>query len=136
MTKWLVAVTLVFVAGVAVAQPASEAGSAGSAVPSAPQAADNPARKACTDAMNADPAFAKSILATVDKQIDAQTLAAHQEAQEHIARNERHVVLSYAALWVIAAGFVMFLWRRQIGLRREIAQLRRDLEEAGKDGAK
>jgi|HubBroStandDraft_2_1064218.scaffolds.fasta_scaffold1101484_1 hypothetical protein len=91
------------------------------------------AHKACTDAMNGDPEFAKSILATVDKQLDVQTLAAHQEAQDHIVRNEKSVVLAYAAMWVIAAGFLIFMWRRQGALRAEIGQLRRELEAAGKE---
>ena len=135
MKMLLVAIVLA-VSSVAGAQPAGAPDSgtppAGSAAP-APPAAGSAARQACTDAMNADPEFAKSIIATVDKQLDAKTIAAHEEAQAHIQRNERHVVLAYAALWVIAAGFVVFLWRRQGRLRGEIEQLRRDLEAAGKD---
>jgi hypothetical protein len=127
--KILLVAIVIAVSSVATAQPADNAPPAGSA-------GNASARQACSDAMNTDPEFAKSILATVDKQLDAQTLAAHEEAQDHIQRNERHVVLAYAALWVIAAGFVVFLWRRQGALRGEIAQLRRDLEAAGKDGGK
>jgi len=124
----LLVAIVVAVSSVAAAQPA------GDSAPPAPSSGASAARQACTEAMNADPEFAKSILATVDKQLDAQTVAAHEEAQQHIQRNERHVVLAYAALWVIAAGFVVFLWRRQGALRGEIEQLRRDLEAAGKDG--
>jgi hypothetical protein len=91
------------------------------------------ARKACTDAMNADPAFAKSIIETVDKQIDQRTIDAHTQAAQHIAKNEKHVIIAYAALWIIAALFVIFLWRRQQALRSEIAQLRRDLDAAAKE---
>jgi CcmD family protein len=40
------------------------------------------------------------------------------------------VILAYAAMWVIAAGFVLFLWRRQQALRSEIERLRRDLDAA------
>lgn len=89
-------------------------------------------REACVAAMNNDPAFAKSIVATVDKQIDAKTIAAHEQAAQQIAENEKHVLLSYAAMWLIAAGFVVFLWRRQQVLKNEIEQLRKDLEAAGK----
>jgi hypothetical protein len=101
-----------------------------------PAGDDAAARKACTDAMNADPEFAKSILATVDKQLDAKTLAAHQDAQERIRRDERSLVLAYAALWVLAAGFVVFVWRRQVALRAEIGQLRAELDHATKEGSK
>jgi len=36
-------------------------------------------------------------------------------------------------MWIIAAAFVIFLWRRQQVLQAEIAQLRRDLEAAASD---
>ncbi|HUJ58543.1 MAG TPA: hypothetical protein VLX92_08625 [Kofleriaceae bacterium] len=117
----LVLVFLVALGGVAAAQPA-------------PAATPAELRKTCTDAMNADPDFAKSILATVDKQLDAQTLQVHQDAEYHVEKNERHVIYAYAAMWVIAALFVVFLWLRQVGLRAEIAQLRRELDAAAKQG--
>ena len=74
-------------------------------------------RKTCADAMNADPEFAKSIAATVDKQIDQKTIDEHNKAAYHIAKNERHVLLAYAGMWVLAALFVAFLWLRQQKLR-------------------
>ena len=118
MTK-LVSVLVVVFCAVASAQPA-------------PSPAPSPARQACVDAMNADPEFAKAIIATVDKQIDQKTIDAHTRANAHIAENERHVILAYGAMWVIAALFVLFLWRRQQALKAEIAQLRKDLDAAEK----
>lgn len=91
------------------------------------------ARKACTDAMNADPVFAKDIIATVDKQIDQKTIDAHEDAAKHIKKNEAHVIYAYAAMWIVAALFVAFLWLRQQALKSEIAQLRRDLDAAAKE---
>lgn len=90
-------------------------------------------RQRCVDAMNADPQFAASIVATVDRQIDDKTVAAHIDADYHIRKNQRHVIYAYAALWVIAAAFVWFMHRRQAALTAEIAALRRDLEAAGKE---
>ena len=92
-------------------------------------------KQMCVDVMNADPAFAKSVLSTVDKQLDQQTIDAHNEAFHHIQKNESQVIYAYAAMWVIAAGFVVFLWRRQQALRSEIAQLRSELAAAAKEGA-
>jgi hypothetical protein len=115
----LIFIISIALAGTAAAQPAP---------------AQDPAalRKTCVDAMNADPAFAKSIAATVDKQIDQKTIDAHEDADKHIQKNEKHVIYAYAAMWIIAALFVIFLWRRQQGLEAQIAQLKKDLEAAAK----
>jgi hypothetical protein len=37
-------------------------------------------------------------------------------------------------MWIVAAAFVIFLWRRQQALKLEIAHLRRDLKAATDDG--
>ena len=99
--------------------------------------ADDPAQKqqeqACYDLLNKDPAFADSIKHTIDKTLDQRIVDTHNDAFHHVQKNEKHVVYAYAALWVIAAAFLVFLWRRQQGLRSEIAQLRADLAAAGKD---
>lgn len=87
-------------------------------------------KKTCADAMNADPNFAKSIELTIDKQLDQKTIDAHQEAFHHIQKNESHVIYAYAAMWVIAALLVGFLFFRQQALKTEIASLRRDLARA------
>lgn len=112
----------------------------GAAFAQAPPAGTEEARKACTAAMNADPAFAASIVKIADEQAAAQrdrdTVKAHVDANHHIQKNQRHVIYGYAAMWVIAAGFVIFLWRRQLGLKLEIANLRRDLEAAGEPPSK
>jgi hypothetical protein len=99
-----------------------------------PPAGGGSARDACVAAMNADPKFAESIVKTADEQAalerDKATVAAHKDANFKVQRNERHVIYGYAAMWVIAAGFVIFLWRRQQALKLEIVALRRDLEAA------
>jgi len=123
-------VLLVAFAGVAFAQT-------GDAPAPAPPVPD--ARKQCTEAMNADPAFAAAIVKIADEKAaakrDADTLAAHTDAVAHVQKNERHVVYAYAAMWIIAAAFVLFLWRRQQALNAEIASLRRDLDAAAGAGA-
>ncbi|NVB84459.1 MAG: hypothetical protein HOV81_39155 [Kofleriaceae bacterium] len=121
--KKLVILLLLAVGGVAYAQEA----------PVQVDPSVEAARKACTEAMNKDPSFAKSIIDTVDKQADQRTLDAHLDAAKHVAENEQHVIAAYIAMWIIAALFVVFLWRRQQGLKLEIAQLRRDLDAAGKE---
>jgi len=95
-------------------------------------------RKICTDAMNADKTFAEAIVTTADKnaaekrlQLDQQQ---HETAAAAVAKNERHVIMAYAAMWLVAVGFVLFLWRRQQLLKSELLMLRRDLEAATKEG--
>jgi cell division protein FtsL len=109
------------------------------AVPSATEPSATDLRKICADAMNKNPTFAKDIVAAADKtaqaERDAATVKAHTDAQERIAKNEKHVILAYTAMWLVAAGFVLFLWRRQQALKSEIAQLRRDLDAAAKEPA-
>jgi len=86
----------------------------------------------------ADPTFAAAIVQVADKDAAERRLALdtaqHETAAKAIAKNERHVILAYAAMWVVAALFVLFLWRRQQALKLEIAHLRRDLDVATKDG--
>lgn len=159
MTKFLALwIVLVAFAGAAFAQTGSgsvaaagatstgsgaTAGSAAAAVPGEPQPSSTPplaapaaadARQLCAAAMNADPKFAAAIIKVADEkaaaQRDADTIAAHKDADYHVQKNERHVIYAYAAMWIVAALSVIFLWRRQQGLQAEIASLRRDLEAA------
>lgn len=120
--------------GAADQPPVPAPGAAGQ--PPGPSAAE--LRKTCVAAMNADKKFAEAIVATADENAArvrlAADLAQHEKAAEAIAKNERHVIIAYAAMWVMAAAFLIFLWRRQQGLRLEISRLQRDLEAATKDG--
>ena len=159
MTKMIASwVVLVGLAGAAFAQPAGgsatggTAAAAGSPAPAAAEPQPQPppsaevhpamspaeARKLCAAAMNADPKFAAEIAKTADEAAalkrDADTVAAHTDAYAHVQKNERHVIYAYAAMWIVAALFVIFLWRRQQGLKAEIANLRRDLEATADDG--
>jgi hypothetical protein len=121
--KKLILLLVLVVGGTAFAQPGH------------PGPVQTEARAACTKAMNEDPEFAKSIIATVDKQIDQKTIDAHIDADKHIQKNERHVIFAYAGIWIVAALFLAFLWMRQQSLKSEIASLRRDLDAAGKEPA-
>jgi CcmD family protein len=95
------------------------------------------------DAMNASETFARSVIDTAIKTqratvqfvcADIDTLKTHQEAVADVEKNKRHVIGAYAAMWVIAALFLLYLLRRQQGLKAEIEQLRRELEATAKDG--
>ena len=92
---------------------------------------------ACLAAIEAEPELRASLAAIARKDASdallAQTEQEHKDAAAHIAKDQKHVILAYAAMWVVAAGFVVFLWRRQQALTREITMLRRDLDAAEKD---
>ena len=117
---------------------------AGTATP-APAPAGDPGglRKTCVDAMNANESFARSIIQTAIETdrvsvkaicADVDTAKTHQEAVAYVEKNQRHVILAYAAMWIIAALFLFYLLQRQQRLKAEIAQLRHDLDAAAKDG--
>ena len=46
------------------------------------------------------------------------------------------MIIAYAAMWVIAAAFLAFMWLRQKALIAQIHQLKQELEAAAKDGSK
>ena len=95
-------------------------------------------KKICADALNADEQFAKAVVETFDRKAAEVRLELdrnqHAKAAAAIAKNEKHVILAYAAMWIVAAGFILFLWSRQHALRKEIANLKADLDAATKDG--
>jgi hypothetical protein len=101
-----------------------------------PQLAKSPEGQACVDAVTALEDFRSSMTSAANEKA-AQELAAtvllqHENAAKAIAKDRKHVVMAYAALWILTAGFLLFLWRRQQGLKTEIANLKRDLEAATK----
>lgn len=66
--------------------------------------------------------------------LEAAAAASHERTAKAIGKDQRHVILAYAAMWLLSAGFLIYLWRRQLGLKAQIAELKRDLEAAVKDG--
>ena len=98
-------------------------------------------RVTCTAAMNADPQFAQDLLRVLDEKKVVELAKAQEkfaniqiEAGARVAKNQRHVIMAYAVMWIAAALFVLFLWRRQKSLRDQIDALRSDLASALKDG--
>jgi len=59
----------------------------------------------------------------------------HRTESETFTRNNKHVILAYAAIWVLTAGFVVFVWMRQSRLKAEIARLSADVANATKDAS-
>jgi hypothetical protein len=59
----------------------------------------------------------------------------HQDDADLMATNKKHVVMAYAALWIIVVLFVVFMWIRQTDLKKQIAGLESDLAAAEADDA-
>lgn len=102
----------------------------------APQLAKTPEGQACMDAIDGVNDFRSAVSTLAQeraaKQLSDEVGLQHENAAKAIAKNQKHVVLAYAALWLLAAGFLLFLWRRQQALKTEIANLKRDLDAATK----
>lgn len=92
--------------------------------------------RACMDSIAAFDDLRSSLSSAADtvaaKDRDAAYNQMQTDAAHRIAKDDKHVVLAYGALWLLAAGFLLFLWRRQENLKTEIAQLKRDLDAASK----
>lgn len=136
--------------GSAAVAPGPATGSAATADPVAqgelvqpPQApAPSPAelRATCAAALNANPTFANDLLRQLDEKKVVELAKAQEafanvqiEAGARVAKNERHVIMAYAVMWIAAAVFLLFLWMRQRALRSQIDVLRSDLAAALKD---
>ena len=54
----------------------------------------------------------------------------HQDDATVMLKNKRHVVMAYAALWVLTAAFLVLLWLRQRRLLAEIDRLGEQVKKA------
>ena len=117
----------------AFAQPAAEAPAAvpTEAQPLAAAAAPAVSKDACLAFIDADPALSAELTAKLRAHIDEQfwrdqeaaTKKRHNDDATLIATNKRHVVMAYAAMWLLAVGFLAFLWQRQRGLVARLGEL-------------
>ncbi len=58
----------------------------------------------------------------------------HRDEYATFQRNNRHVIIAYAAIWVLTVGFALLMFLRQRALHVELARLKSDLTRAAKDG--
>lgn len=56
--------------------------------------------------------------------------AVHQEDANIIAKNKKHVVMAYAALWGLTVVFVVLMWLRQRRLQAEMDRLAQQITKA------
>jgi cell division protein FtsL len=83
-------------------------------------------RQQCQNALRADVQWR----AELKQQLAAEV---HHEDARAMLTNRKHVVMAYAALWILVALFVLFMWLKQKDLKAEIARLESEIRAATKD---
>lgn len=86
----------------------------------------------CMDAINSDQQWTDELTAIVEKRVRFQV---HNQEAELIALNKKHVVMAYAAMWLLAVAFLIAQWRRQQALKKQIESLQSELQAAIKGPA-
>jgi len=99
--------------GVAAAQPA------GMTVPDSQY--NSPMRGQCTDELRKDSAWR----AALEKEIRVKV---HEQDADLIAKNHKHVIMGYSALWIIAVVFLVFTWRKHRELQVEATRLQAEVD--------
>lgn len=153
MSRLLIAIVAALMVGGSWIGPARAQGEAapaaatGEAAPADTGAGDDSMRAQCEAELRSNDAWraelrgqlVRSILENAPEPGDAQWRAelkrelaseVHTEDAQAMLTNKRHVVMAYAALWILVLVFAVFLWMRQRGLKAEIARLERDIAQA------
>jgi CcmD family protein len=89
------------------------------------------AKIACEDELAKDPAWFNDLKGRLADQLNRNV---HTDAAHYATTNNKHVVAAYAVFWILTAGFVLMMWRRQRALQAELVRLERDLARALKEG--
>lgn len=108
------------------AQTGSSADATGGAAIADQAPYSSPMRPQCEDELLKDATWRAELKQQLAPEI-------HQEDANQMLRNREHVVLSYALLWALMLGFVVFMWRRQRSLSAEIGRLEREIEKAAEE---
>lgn len=88
-----------------------------------PRAYQSPMRAQCEAELDKDRGWRAELK-------DALRPEVHEAEAALIQKNEKHVVMAYAALWVLTVAFLVLLWFRQARLVREIAALEEKVAKA------
>ncbi len=100
-------------AGLAGAQPKKEP----------PRAYQSPMRDQCEAELGKDKGWNAELRDSLRPEV-------HEAEAGLITRNNKHVVMAYAALWILTVGFVILLWTRQRRLLAELDALEKKVAKA------
>jgi hypothetical protein len=117
------------------APPATEPAPA--AMPPPPPAAGKLTVEQVLEALKTDRELSdelkRELLKAHANELNEITRKRHDDDSSQIALNKKHVILAYAALWILAVAFLVAQWRRQQALNARIAQLQKELEAANRE---
>jgi CcmD family protein len=92
----------------------------------------SPMRTVCEDELAKDTDWFDNLKARLSDKLNRDV---HTTAYNYAKANNRHVFAAYAVFWLLIAGFVVVMWRRQRALQAELTRLEAELARAVKDGA-
>ena len=88
-----------------------------------PRAYQSPMRAECEAELEKDKKWTAELKDTLRPEV-------HEAEAALIQRNEKHVVMAYAGLWVLTVGFLVLLWIRQRKLVAELEALESKVAKA------
>lgn len=81
----------------------------------------------CEDEFRKDQVWQRQWASVIKKDLKPEV---HRTEAQRISTNNRHVVMAYAGLWILAVGFLVLMWLRQAKLMNEIERLESELKKA------
>lgn len=94
-----------------------------------PPSQHSPMRQVCEDELIKDHDWWWNLVARL-------RVSEHNQTAREIRTNKRHVVYAYAAMWLLAVGFILIMWRRQQAMKAEITRLEQQLRAIEEEDAK
>lgn len=87
-------------------------------------------RAMCERALASDAAWRQALMQPAYDKLEDDTRERHAQDAAAIARNKRHVVMAYTALWLLTVGFLFYIWRRGRETEKLAVDLAARLEQA------
>ncbi|HEU5055477.1 MAG TPA: hypothetical protein VFU21_03100 [Kofleriaceae bacterium] len=91
-----------------------------------PRAYQSPMRDQCEAELAKDRGWNAELRASLRPEV-------HEAEAALIQRNEKHVVMAYAALWVLTVAFLVLVWFRQRKLVAELDALEKKVAKAAEE---
>jgi hypothetical protein len=86
----------------------------------------SPMREQCEDELDKDKGWAAELRNSMRPLV-------HQEDANIMAKNKKHVVMAYGALWGLTVVFLVLMWLRQRRMRAEMERLAAQIAKAASE---